>query len=97
MPQNPIVPRPGGNASRLNITEATVVKALPGTCFTVSVTTAGSAAGAVYDAATTGGDTAANLLASLPNEVGVYSLSFPCANGILVVPGTAQVVSVAFA
>lgn len=97
MPQNPIVPRPGGNASHLNISAETVVKAFPGTVFTVVVTTAGSAAGAVYDAATTSGDVAANLVATLPNTVGVYNLSFPCANGILVVPGTAQVVSVAYA
>lgn len=97
MPQNPIVPAPGGNASRLNVTAATVVKATPGTVFTVSVTTAGSAAGAVYDAAATSGNTAANLVATLPNTVGVYSLTFPCSKGILVVPGTAQVVSVAYA
>ena len=97
MPQNPLVPRYGGNASKLNITASTVVKATPGTLFRVNVTTAGSAAGAVYDASTTGGNTAANLIAELPNTVGTYELEWPCAAGILVVPGTSQVISVAFA
>ena len=94
--QNPLVPRYGGNASKLNITAATVVKPTPGTLFRFSVTTAG-AAGAVYDANTTGGNIAANLIATLPATVGVYELEWPCSNGILVSPGAAQVVSVAFA
>lgn len=97
MPQNPLVPRYGGNASKLNISAATVVKATPCTLFRVNVTTAGSTAGTVYDAATTGGNTAANLIAELPNTVGTYEFEWPCATGILVDPGTGQVVSVAFA
>jgi len=96
MAQYPIVPRPGGSRSVLNITAATVVKATPGTLYRVSVTTAGSAAGSAYDAATTGGNVAANLIADIPNTVGAVELVWPCANGILIVPGTAQVLSVSF-
>jgi len=96
MPQNPITPRPGGSASVLNITAATVVKAKPGTLFRISVNTAGSAAGTAYDASTTGGNTAANLIADIPNAVGVVALEWPCNNGILIVPGTGQVLSVSF-
>ncbi|MBR8141215.1 hypothetical protein KDW46_02430 [Burkholderia vietnamiensis] len=97
MPQNPIVPRPGGALSALNISAADVVKAAPGTLWRVSVTTAGSAAGAAYDASATSGNTAANLIAAIPNTVGIYYLEWPCANGILIVPGTGQVVSVSYA
>lgn len=97
MAQYPIVPREGGSQSQLDITAATVVKATPGTLYRVSVTTAGSAAGAAYDASATSGDIAANLIASIPDSVGVIELVWPCANGILIVPGTSQVVSVSFA
>lgn len=95
MAQYPIVPRPGGSTSALDITAATVVKATPGTLFRINVTTAGSV-GAVYDASTTGGNVAANLIAVIPAAVGPVEFVWPCANGILVVPGAAQVVSVAF-
>lgn len=97
MAQYPIVPRPGGSASVLNVTAATVVKAAPGTIYTVVVTTPGSAAGSVHDVLTTAGATASNLVFDIPNTAGVYSLTFPCAVGIVVTPGTGQVLSVAFA
>jgi len=93
---NPYFPRPGGNANLLNITAAAVVKATPGTIYNVSVTTAGSAPGAVHDVATVGAAAAANLVASIPNTVGNYSLIFPCATGIVVTPGTGQVLSVSY-
>lgn len=88
-------PRPGGNSSSLNITAATVVKAAAGTVYTVTVTTAG-AAGSIHDCATTGAADAANLIFEIPAVVGVYTLTFPCFTGIVVSPGAAQVVSVAF-
>lgn len=96
MPQYPIVPRPGGNDNKLNITAATVVKATPGTVYDVVVNTAGSTAGTVSDVATTGGVAAANLIYNIPNTVGVYRLEFPCLVGIVVTPGTGQVLSVSF-
>jgi len=98
MPQNPIVPRPGGSQSVLNITAATVVKANPGTLFTVSVTTPGTAAGSVHDCATTGAATAANLVFGIPfAAAGVYTLTWPCLTGITITPGAGQVLSVSFA
>ncbi|HXS04807.1 MAG TPA: hypothetical protein VN731_10045 [Rhodanobacter sp.] len=98
MSQNPIVPRPGGNASVLNITAATVVKAGPGTIFTVTNNVLGTAsAGTIHDCLTTGAATASNLVGSIPLAVGVYSFTFPCATGIVVTPGTSQVLSVSYA
>ena len=96
MPQNPIVPRQGGSQSKLDITAATVVKADPGTLWTITVTVAGSAPGTANDVATTGGVAATNLIAEIPNTVGVYSLTWPCLAGITITPGTGQTVSVAF-
>ena len=95
MPQYGLGPRPGGNASELNLTAATVVKASPGTVYRVIVNTAGSTAGGIYDAATTAGNVAANLIASI-EAAGVYYLEFPCFNGILFEPGTGMVASVSY-
>ncbi len=91
-------PGPGGALSALEISTTTVVKAAPGVLFRVSVTTAGSAAGAVYDAATTGGNIAANLIGTIANTVTAQPLEFlwPCQTGILVVPPTGGVVSVSY-
>ncbi|SAK53552.1 hypothetical protein AWB78_01337 [Caballeronia calidae] len=97
MPQYPLVPQPGGTQSTLNITAATVIKALPGRVYTVSVLVAGSAAGAVYDSTSTSGNTAADQIASLPNAVAfINTNAWPCANGIVVAPGTGQTVAVAW-
>ena len=97
MPQYPLVPQPGGTQSTLDITAATVIKALPGRLYTISVVVAGSAAGAVYDATSTTGNTAADEIAPIPNTVGVINTNaWPCANGIVVAPGTGQTVAVAW-
>jgi hypothetical protein len=96
MAQYPLVPRPGGSNSLLNITAATVVKATPGTLFNISVTVAGSAAGSASDVATTGGVAAANKIFDIPNTVGSYVLTWPCKVGIVITPGTGQTVSVAY-
>lgn len=87
---------PGGARSALDITAATVVKASAGVLYRVSVTTAGSAAGSVYDYASTSGQGASDLVASIPNAVGVTELLWPCNTGILIVPGTGQIVSVSY-
>jgi hypothetical protein len=86
----------GGSLSRLNMSASAVVKATPGVVVRVSVTTAGSAPGSVYDTTSTGTAAAANLIGSIPNTVGIYYFDWPTANGIVVAPGTGQVVSVSY-
>jgi hypothetical protein len=86
----------GGILSFLDISAATAVKSMQGRIVRVNVTTAGSAAGAIYDNPTTAGVGAANLVAEIPNVVGSYLIDFPCATGIVIVPPTAGVVSVSF-
>lgn len=99
MPQNPLIPRAGGNANHLNITATTVIKATPGTVYRVIVNTAPTGAGGVYDVATTGGAAAANLICEIPTGLTapvIYDLTFPCTTGIVVNPGTGGVVSVSY-
>ena len=101
MPQYPLGPRPGGTFSALNVSATTNLlgqtTVVPTTLYRVSVTTAGSGAGAVYDNdSTSTGNTAANLIASIPNTVGVYEFIFPVKTGIVYVPGSGQVASISF-
>lgn len=85
----------GGRTSKLNITAATVVKVGTGRLATVTVLVAG-AVGTVNDTTTTGAVAVGNQIAVIPAAIGVYTLNFPILNGIVVAPGAAQVVSVAY-
>jgi hypothetical protein len=80
----------------LNISAATAIKSSKGRIVNVNVTTAGSGNGAIYDHATTSGTGATNLVAVIPDTIGSYLIDFPCANGIVITPGTGMVVSVSF-
>jgi hypothetical protein len=72
----------------------TVVKASAGRVARVSVTTAGSTVGMIYD----GASLSATLkpMYPIPDAVGVTEFIWPMAFGILVVPGTGQTVSVSY-
>lgn len=85
-------------ASAKNITAATVVKAVPGKVLTVTIVDDGSAGGFVHDAATTGTAAAANAILALPTGGGPLSIqaNFPCSTGIVVAPGTGQVIAIAY-
>ena len=98
MPQYGLGPRPGGNASELNITAPTVVKASPGTLFRVNVNTASSVSvSACYDLATVNGASAATEIYVSPiSAVGSTELTWPCADGILIVPGTGANIAVSY-
>ncbi|MDE2354165.1 MAG: hypothetical protein KGL17_03990 [Betaproteobacteria bacterium] len=92
-----------GHASALNLSAAAVVSVVPpdfsrgqARLVRINVVVAGSAAGGAYDANTTAGNIAANLIASIPNVVGSYLIDFPIMAGILIVPGTGQTVAVSY-
>lgn len=89
-----VVGNPG--KTLLNITTQTVVKATPGLVGRVFVNTAGSTVGSVNDAATTGAVAVSNLIAALPNTVQGIPVEFYAANGIVVTPGTGQVISISY-
>ncbi|MHB8388155.1 MAG: hypothetical protein ACYDBH_01080 [Acidobacteriaceae bacterium] len=96
MPNFPNSPTPWGNATSLNISAATVVKATPGVAVLAQIVTAGTTAGSVNDTTTTGAATTANQVATLPNAVGPVVIGMPCASGIVVVPGSGQVLALSF-
>lgn len=79
----------------LNITTGTVLKPAAGTLICFHVQVAG-AVGTINDTTTTGAAAAANQIAVIPAVVGVYCTQFPYFNGLVVVPGAAQVVSVSY-
>lgn len=95
MPQTPYVPRPTNPSYNLSV--ATVVKASAGTLWRINVVTAGSTSGTANDCTTTGAAAAGNLICEIPNTVGTIELQWPAATGIVIVPGTGQVVSVSYA
>lgn len=73
------------------ITSATVVKNSAGRICEISVISAGTTTGYVYDGATTGTTTATMI--PIPNIVGVYKVQWPMSVGIVCVPGTGQTIS----
>ena len=92
-----------GAKSALNVTGPAVVISAKnatsysgGRCAKIIVTVAGTTTGAAYDAATVAGAVAANLIFVIPNVSGIYLVDFPYLNGLLIVPGTGQTVSVAY-
>jgi hypothetical protein len=102
MPQGPIPVSIINTASQgakntANITANTVIKAARGTIIGINVIVAGSAAGAVYDAATVAAAAAANQVGVIPNQVGAVPMppqGIPCLNGIVVEPGAGQTIAV---
>lgn len=92
-------PNPGGARSKLNITSTTVIKASPGVLFKVVIVKPPTAAGGIYDSATTTGLGATNLIDSIGTGVAasyVFDLSWPCQVGITINPGTGGVMSVSY-
>ena len=87
--------RGGGVSNTYNVSTASVIKNSPGRVIRVSVITAGSTAGTINDCTTTGAAAATNQIGSIPNTAGtVLYLDWPTTAGLVVVPGTGQVVAV---
>jgi hypothetical protein len=83
-----------GTRNVLDISSTTLVFPRPGRIATVVVTTAGTTAGSIYDSNTTAITTGKVFV--IPTTVGITVLNFPVATGIVVVPGTGQVVSISY-
>ena len=90
------MPGQQGSQSTLNITAPTVIFARQGQVFNVSILVSPTAAGGVYDAATTSGNIQANLCNPIPaGTVGIIACNGEWVfNGLLIVPGTGGAVSV---
>lgn len=82
--------------SAVHITAPTVVKASKGYLESINVITAGSTVGTVNDCTTTGAAAIANQIGSIPETVGPQTIRMPFQNGLVIVPGTGQVLSLSF-
>jgi hypothetical protein len=90
-----------GTLNKYNITAAgAVVKATPGRICKITIQTASTGTFTVNDCATVGAAAIGNQIlafsAAWPAAGTVINLDWPCTTGIVVVPGTAGVVSVSF-
>lgn len=88
-----------GKTGQYNINgSATLVKGSPGRLVRIVVTGTITGNLTANDAATTGAAAASNLIfsAATPAAGTVYVLDWPCANGIVVTPGTAGSVAVSY-
>lgn len=85
-----------GTGNKAGISSSTLVSGKPGRLVNVIVTTAGSTVGSAYDASSVSTVSASNLLYSIPNTVGVYVVSVPLLYGLVITPGTSQVVTVTY-
>ena len=82
-----------GSANMAAISANTVVKASPGRLCVVTVTTAGSAVGHVYDSSTAA---TGRPVFVIPTTVGVYQVFMPMQYGIYAAPGSGQVFTVGY-
>ena len=93
---------PGGISIVSGITSSTVVKASAGRVALVSVVSSlnSSPSCAVHDCATIGAVSASNQIWRGPSGFGasgiIASLQLPCANGIVVIPGAGQSLTVSY-
>ena len=77
-----------------NVSAATVVATGQGRLVRISVITAGTTAGTAYDATRAAATT--DPILTIPNTVGVIEVNCPTNNGIVILPGTGQVVTVIY-
>ena len=84
-----------GTTNTREISAQTLVKTTAGWVATVSVVTAGSAVGYLYDTNATSKLTG-NKFYTIPNTVGVYQIQMPYNVGLVAVPGSGQVVAIGY-
>jgi hypothetical protein len=83
-----------GASSLSAISTTTLVKNTGGRVAVVSITTAGSATGSIYDSNSI--SSLNNKIYVIPNTVGVVTVNLPTNYGIVVAPGTGQVLTISY-
>jgi hypothetical protein len=83
-------------ATALNISSPRVLKNAGGTVLAVSVIAPGHAPATLHDCATAAAADVSNQVGTVPAAAGTYQINFPCATGVVVVPGAGQVLAVSF-
>jgi len=86
-----------GNNNSGEISAITLVQSGKTWLATVSVIVAGSTTGMIYDTTNTYSSAlTGNRLCYIPMAVGIYVVKMPCLSGLVVSPGTGQVVNVSY-
>jgi hypothetical protein len=85
-----------GTQTYLGLSNDSLLSKSSGRLATILVTTAGSAAGTIHDASTVGSAGAANIIGVIPMSAGLVYVGFPFTNGLVVKPGTGQVLSLCY-
>lgn len=83
-----------GSQNIANISTASLIKIGSGRVASISVTTAGTTTGLVYD--TNSASSTSNPIYVIPNTIGVTFVNLPVTNGIVVAVGTGQIVTISF-
>lgn len=83
-----------GAQNLAGIAAATLVETGQGRVCSISVTTAGMSTGKIYDANLAAATS--NLIYVIPEAVGLYVVNLPTNFGIVVVPGTDQVLTISY-
>lgn len=83
-----------GSIAATALSSATLIPNNPKRLCMVSITTAGSTNGVIYDSTSTSSLT--NPIYTIPNTIGIVSVNLPVSYGIVVSPGTGQVVTVSY-
>jgi hypothetical protein len=87
-----------GEVATYNITGAAkLIKVGPGRIGKITTIVAGSTAGTINDVATTGAAAVGNQIGVIPNTAAnVVEYNWPFDKGLVIVPGTGQVLAVSF-
>lgn len=91
-------PQIGSINTTANIGGPVVLKASAGTLFAITLVIGGSTAGAIYDCTSVASAGQGNLIFTIPTTGGpLFVLEWPFQNGIVIVPGTGQIVAAKWA
>jgi hypothetical protein len=85
----------GDNISKC-VTGPTMIAVGPGRLVLISVVDAGTAEGFVYNQAAADTPDATNRIAAIPKTEGIYPANFVFSDGLLIVPGAGQAVTVSY-
>ncbi len=83
-----------GLQNSTNVSSTTLVKSGTGRLAMVSIVVSGSGNGTIYDSSSAA--SLSNPIFVIPNTPGVIFANLPISNGIVVVPGSGQTVTVSF-
>lgn len=83
-----------GTLNSAGIAATAVVKNGQGRLVKISITTAGTTNGTIYDCNNT--TSLLRPIFTIPNTLGIVEINFPIGYGIVVAPGTGQVVAVSY-